>query len=172
MEAIKIVRTHPDAKMPHRHYYDDACYDLYAVEDVTITGDEVKKVKFGIVWEMPEGYEAVIRPRSSSFTKKNLHIQIGTIDTQYRGEIMCVVSLINPHPARIGELVHTINKYTIKKGESIAQVAFRHTPKIIIMEVGELKVTGRGTGGFGSTDEDSFDEGYICKNVECRSCRS
>jgi len=148
---VKILKTHPDARMPYREYSGDVCFDLYAVEDVEIIGDEVKKVKFGISWEMPKGYEGVIRPRSSSFAKKNLMVHIGTIDNQYRGEIVALVSLINPHPVGNGKALHAYKAYKVRKGEAVAQVAFRKVPNIEMIEVRRLTETQRANGGFGST---------------------
>jgi len=150
IETIKVKKLHKDAKLPYRQYEGDACYDLYAVEDVHIKGDEVKKVHFGISWELPKGYEGVVRSRSSSFAKKGLNVYVGTVDQQYRGEIVCLVSLINPHPCQDGD-AWFINHATISKGESIAQVAFRRVPQFDIVEVEELDDTERGDGGFGST---------------------
>lgn len=163
---IKIKKLHPDARLPHKQYEGDACYDLYAIEDTSILAGYVTKVRFGIAWEIPEGYEAVVRGRSSSFVNKHLHVFVGTVDQQYRGEIICaVVPLVNYkikftniHGKKLFEkydsAVHKITtpfEYTIKKGEAVAQVAFRRVPRFNIVEVDELSDTDRGTSGFGST---------------------
>ncbi len=142
---IKVMKLHPDAILPYKKYVGDACYDLYAVEDTLIEAGGVTKIRFGIAWELPRGYMGDIKSRSSSFAKKNLHVYVGTVDEQYRGEIVCFVSYIDPP--------YTINIpfYTVKKGEAIAQVEFRKVPTVEIREVTELAESDRGEKGFGST---------------------
>jgi len=142
---IKVKKIHKDAIIPQQQYEGDACFDLYAVEDVLVQTNGSTKIRFGITWEMPIGYEGVVRSRSSSFSKKNLNIFVGTIDQQYRGEIMCYVSYIDP-PYTLD-----IPFYMVKKGEAIAQVAFRKVPIFHMKEVDELSETDRGDKGFGST---------------------
>ncbi len=161
---LKVKKLHKDAKLPWKAYKGDACFDLFAVEDTLVEGNGITKVRFGIAWEMPEGYEGVLRPRSSSYINKNLHVYIGTIDQQYRGEVICAVSLIAPSETKYygldgkfvpkGEGIHKLimpKPYLIKKGEAVAQVAFRKVPMFWIREVDELSETDRGEKGFGSS---------------------
>lgn len=95
----------------------------------------------GLYIEIPEGYEAQVRPRSGLAIKHGVTVinSPGTIDADYRGEI-CV------------ELVNLSNiPFTVKPGERIAQLVFAKYEKADFIEVEELSETERGEGGFGHT---------------------
>ena len=95
----------------------------------------------GLYIEMPEGYEAQVRPRSGLAIKYGVTVlnSPGTIDADYRGEI-CV------------ELINLSNKpYTIYFGDRIAQLVFNKYEQAKFIEVEELSETERGEGGFGHT---------------------
>lgn len=95
----------------------------------------------GLYIEMPEGYEAQVRPRSGLAIKHGITVinSPGTIDADYRGEI-CV------------ELVNISNTpFTVEPGERIAQLIFAKYEKVDFVEVEELSETERGTGGIGHT---------------------
>ena len=95
----------------------------------------------GLYIEMPEGYEAQVRPRSGLAIKYGVTVlnSPGTIDADYRGEI-CV------------ELINLSNKpYTIYFGDRIAQLVFNKYEQAEFIEVEELSETERGEGGFGHT---------------------
>lgn len=95
----------------------------------------------GLYIEMPEGYEAQVRPRSGLAIKHGITVinSPGTIDADYRGEI-CV------------ELVNISNTpFTVEPGERIAQLVFSKYEKADFIEVEELSETERGTGGIGHT---------------------
>ena len=95
----------------------------------------------GLYIEMPEGYEAQVRPRSGLAIKHGITVinSPGTIDADYRGEI-CV------------ELVNLSNTpFTVEPGERIAQLVFSKYEKVDFVEVEELSETERGTGGIGHT---------------------
>ncbi|QOR59873.1 dUTPase [uncultured phage cr271_1] len=95
----------------------------------------------GLYIEMPEGYEAQVRPRSGLAIKHGITVinSPGTIDADYRGEI-CV------------ELVNLSNTpFTVEPGERIAQLIFAKYEKADFIEVEELSKTERGTGGIGHT---------------------
>ena len=95
----------------------------------------------GLYIEMPEGYEAQVRPRSGLAVKHGITVlnSPGTVDADYRGEI-CV------------ELVNLSNTpFTIYPGERIAQLVFAKYEKANFIEVKELSETERGKGGFGHT---------------------
>jgi len=95
----------------------------------------------GLFIELPEGYEAQIRPRSGMAIKKGITVinAPGTIDCDYRGEIK--VAIVNLS----GEL------QTIEPGERIAQMVIAAYTKINWEEVAELTDSERGAGGFGHT---------------------
>ena len=95
----------------------------------------------GLYIEIPEGYEAQVRPRSGLAIKHGVTVinSPGTIDADYRGEI-CV------------ELVNLSNTpFTVYPGERIAQLVFAKYEKANFIEVKELSETERGKGGFGHT---------------------
>ena len=95
----------------------------------------------GIYIELPEGYEAQVRPRSGLALKHGITVlnSPGTIDADYRGEI-CVI------------LVNLSNiPFTIASGTRIAQLVFSKYEQAELVEVEELNNTERGEGGFGHT---------------------
>ena len=95
----------------------------------------------GLYIEMPEGYEAQVRPRSGLAIKHGITVinSPGTVDADYRGEI-CV------------ELVNLSNTpFTVEPGERIAQLVFSNYEKVYFIEVEELSETERGEGNFGHT---------------------
>lgn len=91
--------------------------------------------------ELPEGYEAQIRPRSGLAFKHGITVlnTPGTIDADYRGEIG--VLLVNL----------SSTSFTIEDGERIAQMVIASHEQAQWQEVNELKASDRGQGGFGST---------------------
>ena len=98
-------------------------------------------VPTGLYIELPEGYEAQIRPRSGLAVKHGITVlnTPGTIDADYRGEIGVI-------------LVNLSDKeFEINPGERICQMIINKYEKIVWKEVNELKETDRGDGGFGHT---------------------
>lgn len=95
----------------------------------------------GLFIELPEGYEAQIRPRSGLAAKHGISVtnSPGTIDADYRGEINVLLVNLSPDP------------FTINPGERIAQMVISRHKKVEWEEVDVLGDTGRGAGGFGST---------------------
>ena len=98
-------------------------------------------VPCGFSLQMPNNFEAQVRPRSGLALKNSITVlnTPGTIDSDYRGEI-CVI-LIN----------HGQMSFKICRGMRIAQIIFKETPEVNLIEVDELDNTKRGSGGFGST---------------------
>jgi dUTP pyrophosphatase len=95
----------------------------------------------GLYIELPEGYEAQIRPRSGLAAKHGISItnSPGTIDADYRGEINVLLVNLSPDP------------FIINPGERIAQMVVSRHEKVEWEEVNILENSGRGAGGFGST---------------------
>lgn len=98
---------------------------------------ELRQVALGISLELPKGWQAEIRPRSSS-SKDGLLVFHGTIDSDYRGELALMVMALAGPVFRNG-------------GERIAQLVFSKCERPDIVEVESLTETERGEGGFGST---------------------
>lgn len=122
-----------------------SCCDCYARIDnklnyVVIFPGERELIPLGFAMELPNGYEAVIRPRSGMMTQ-GIDEGIGTIDSDYRGEVhACIIN-------------NTPNKQKIKihNGDRICQMKIQTTTQASFEIVNELNETERGKGGFGST---------------------
>lgn len=102
---------------------------------------ERKLIPTGLFIELPEGYEAQIRPRSGLALNEGLGVlnSPGTIDADYRGEIgVILVNLSN-------------NVVSIKDGDRICQMIINKVEQAELVEVKELSSTERGAGGFGHT---------------------
>lgn len=117
--------------------------DLYANigKDIKLKPLETILVPTGLYLSIPEGYEGQIRARSGLALKHGITLAngIGTIDSDYRGEIGVI-------------LINLSNKeYTISRGDRIAQLVFIKYEKVEFEEVDKLDSTFRDKGGFGST---------------------
>ncbi len=117
--------------------------DLRAAVDETITLKPMERalIPTGFIFEIPEGYEGQVRPRSGLALKKGITVlnSPGTIDADYRGEVK--VLLIN-----LGK-----EEVVIKRGDRIAQLIVAPVSRVELVEVEEVSTTARGGGGFGST---------------------
>jgi dUTP pyrophosphatase len=98
-------------------------------------------VPTGLALAIPAGFEAQVRPRSGLAAKNGVTVlnSPGTIDADYRGEILVI--LIN----------HGSEPFTVNHGDRIAQLVFAETRAMSFGESSSLPESGRGTGGFGST---------------------
>ncbi|UCH13229.1 MAG: dUTP diphosphatase [Bacteroidales bacterium] len=139
---IKIVNKSKHS-LPEYSTDNSAGMDLKANIDGSIILKPLERalVPTGLFIELPEGYEAQIRPRSGLAVKHGISVlnTPGTIDADYRGEI-CVI-LINL----------SNNVYTINDGERISQVIISRHEKVEWELVEVLEETERGAGGFGHT---------------------
>ncbi len=117
----------------------DLC--AFLSEPVTLKPLERKLIPTGLKMELPQGYEAQVRPRSGMSIKHGITLVncVGTIDEDYRGEIC--VPVINL----------STKEFTINNGDRIAQMVIAPVTKAQIEVVTELSDTKRGEGGFGST---------------------
>jgi dUTP pyrophosphatase len=114
--------------------------DLIATDHYYDSDNHFHEYGTGIAIQLPEGYEAQIRPRSSISKKSLLLINSpGTIDSDYIGELIVRFKEIDPRN-QIYEI-----------GDRIAQLVVMPVPTVSFVEVTELKDTKRGSGGFGST---------------------
>ncbi len=111
------------------------------LEPVSLKPMERVLVPTGFIFEIPEGYEGQVRPRSGLALKKGITVlnSPGTIDSDYRGEVK--VLLINLGAEEV----------IIERGERIAQLVIAPVSRVQIVEVEEVSATARGDGGFGST---------------------
>ena len=163
---VKIKRLHPDAVIPQYAHEGDAGFDLVAVEDVIIEPGETKLIRTGLAFELPDGYEMQIRPRSGITLKTKLRVQLGTVDSGFRGEIGVIVDNIAEDPCgnesqyltyidgldyRTDGEMYPNDTYLIRKGEKIAQAVIKPVEQAHFIEVDELSDSERGEGGFGSS---------------------
>ena len=129
---------HNSAKAPTKGHVNDAGWDLYSSEGVSIPAGATVLVSTGISIAVPKEHVALIWDRSSMGVK-GVHRHAGVIDSGYRGEVK--VCLHNT----------TKDPYHIERGDRIAQMLIQEAPNFIQHVVRELDSTDRGDGGFGST---------------------
>jgi dUTP pyrophosphatase len=98
-------------------------------------------VPTGLVLELPPGFEAQVRPRSGLALRHGITVlnSPGTIDCDYRGEVMVLLANLGEAPFRI------------ERGERIAQLVVQRVERARLTEVAAIAATQRGAGGFGST---------------------
>jgi dUTP pyrophosphatase len=140
---VRIARIHDDAQLPVQGSDLAAGFDLHSVERIEVQKGTTEMLPTGLVLAIPPGWEGQVRCRSG-LGKRGLILPngVGTIDADYRGELMV--------------LAHWIGKgdsFVVEKGERIGQLLFKRVPQIRFVEVDReaLEGTGRGEGGFGST---------------------
>ena len=110
-------------------------------ESITLGSLERTMIPTGLYIQLPQGYEAQVRPRSGLAAKHGITVtnSPGTIDADYRGEV-CVL-LVNL----------SVQAFTIEPGERVAQMVIARHEHVEWEEVEQLDDSLRGTGGFGST---------------------
>ena len=142
---VRVVRL-PHAEgieLPSYATEGSAGLDLRAAveEPVILRPFQRALIPTGFIFEIPEGYEGQVRPRSGLALKKGVTVlnSPGTIDSDYRGEVKVI--LIN-----LGQ-----EEVTIERGERIAQLVIAPVTRAQLVEVEEVSQTSRGAGGFGST---------------------
>ncbi len=144
MVQLKIKKLHPEAKIPAYQSELASGLDLHACLPEghgtwsLLAGGRLL-IPTGLAIEVPEGYEAQIRPRSGLGHKQGVFACFGTIDADYRGEIS--VNLFNC----------SFTGYHVKHGERVAQLVIAPVVRAAIEEVTELSSTVRGEQGFGHT---------------------
>jgi len=140
---LKIVKLHPRVELPQYESEGAAGMDLRAFldEDVSIPPLGRVKVPTGLKIEIPQGFEAQVRPRSGLALKHGLTVlnSPGTIDCDYRGDLEII--LINLGSQNV----------IIKDGERIAQLVVAPVCRVQAVEVQALTASQRGSAGFGST---------------------
>ncbi|MBW3520178.1 dUTP diphosphatase [Flavobacterium sp. NKUCC04_CG] len=142
MKTIKII-NHSQHPLPNYETTSSAGMDLRANISTPITLKSLERaiVPTGLFIELPDGYEAQIRPRSGLAAKKGITLlnSPGTIDADYRGEIGIILVNLSTEP------------FVVENGERIAQMVISKFEQIQWEAVNVLSETERGTGGFGST---------------------
>jgi dUTP pyrophosphatase len=139
---ILITRLDPDLPLPRYAKGGDAGADIYSRIDFTLAPGERALIPTGIAIALPDGYVALVHPRSGLAIKHGVTMvnAPGTVDAAYRGELQCI--LIN-HDRE--------ESVSFKRGDRIAQLVFQKVERAEFIEVKDLPGSGRGEGGFGST---------------------
>jgi len=139
---VPVVRLDPDLPLPAYAHPGDAGADLVTAVDVTLEPGERALVPTGVALAVPEGYVALVHPRSGLAARHGLSIvnTPGTIDAGYRGEVK--VLLVNH------DLVEPIE---LRRGDRVAQLVFQRVEQAGFVEVEVLPDSVRGVGGYGST---------------------
>jgi dUTP pyrophosphatase len=140
---LNVKKLREDACLPEYQTRGSAGMDVRACldEPLEIGAGEWARIPTGLSFEIPEGFEIQVRPRSGLALKNGITVlnSPGTIDSDYRGELSII--LIN----------HSKKTETIKRGDRIAQLVPAPVLRATIEERASLSETARGGGGFGST---------------------
>ena len=140
---VLFAKLDEGASQPTQGTKSAAGWDLRALNDTEVLKGSSTKIRTGIAVAIPEGWEGQIRSRSSLGAKGMIMPNgVGTIDSDYRGELMVLATWIGE-----GESIK------LSKGERIAQMLIAPVPLTTYKEVSfdELSTTDRGEGGFGSS---------------------
>ena len=142
MLEVKCVIS-PGAVLPSYKTKGAAGADICACieTDVVIRVGERVMVPTGLFFEIPQGYEVQVRPRSGLAVKNGVTClnTPGTIDSDYRGEVKVILINLGQKP------------FTVKNGDRIAQIVVSPVEQASFCKVDVLSSTERGEGGFGST---------------------
>jgi dUTP pyrophosphatase len=144
MSSVQVLITRLDPELPLPRYAKggDAGADIVSRIDITLAPGERALVPTGIAIALPDGYVALVHPRSGLAIKHGVTMvnSPGTVDAGYRGELQVI--LIN----------HDRNEsVSFKRGDRVAQLVIQKVERAEFVEVQDLPGSGRGSGGFGST---------------------
>lgn len=137
MITVKIQYVHQDAQLPKQATVGAAGWDVYAVESGVVRGHSQVRIPLGFCIELPDGWQAKIKQRSSMF-QIGLITNDSPIDSDYRQQVCMLVNNTSAWTWRYA------------RGERIGQLLFEPVPVVRFVQVDELSKTDR-NGGFGST---------------------
>ena len=138
-DVLRFKQLDPRAVLPQRGSALAAGLDVFAIEDVEIGPKQRASARTGLAVAIPEGFYGRIAPRSGLAAKKGLDVLSGVIDSDYRGEILCLLY-------NTGDEI--IN---LPAGSKICQLIIEQIITPDAEWATELDETARGAGGFGST---------------------
>src|SRR3989338_10567008 len=136
---LRIKRLNLDAKIPISPYKGNAGMDVFSVEEVDIPAGEKIAVKTGLKLAIPEGYAGFVWDKSGLALKHHLKTMAGVIDSNYRGELMVVLTNLGKE------------EYRAERGSKIAQLVIKPIETAEIEEGIVDDETDRGGKGFGSS---------------------
>lgn len=139
---VQIVRLDPQLPLPSYARPGDAGADLCTTVDVELAPGERALVPTGVAVALPEGYVALVHPRSGLAARHGLSIvnTPGTVDSGYRGEVK--VLLVNHDRTE---------SISLRRGDRVAQLVVQRYERVRYVEVDALPESVRGAGGYGST---------------------
>ena len=139
LETLRFKKLDPRAVLPQRGSVLAAGLDVCCIEDVEIGPKQRGMARTGLAVAIPPGFYGRVAPRSGLAVKKGLDVLAGVIDSDYRGEIVCV--LYNTGDETI----------TLPAGSKICQLIVEQIITPEATWATDLEETARGAGGFGST---------------------
>lgn len=143
LKIKRISEKFNDISLPNYATKGSAGMDIRAAidDELVINSGEIKLVPTNLIFEIPEGFEIQVRPRSGLALKHGIGLlnSPGTIDSDYRGEV--------------GIIMYNISKenFVIKRGDRIAQIVLSKYYTADILETEVISESKRGEGGFGHT---------------------
>jgi dUTP pyrophosphatase len=142
MVDISIQRLDAGLPLPSYAHPGDAGADLHSAVDLTLEPGERALVPTGIAMALPEGYVALVHPRSGLAARHGISIvnAPGTIDAGYRGEVKVCLVNTDRHES-----------FAIRRGDRVAQLVIQRFETASFVEAEELPGSARGDGGYGST---------------------
>jgi dUTP pyrophosphatase len=154
-DAISVLRKHipketkvfsmqkafPEAILPTKAHESDVGWDLATPIDFRLNPGETRRIDFGIIVDIPDGYYIQVHNRSSVVWKYNTMMALGTgtVDTQYRGAILCPFYNFGQEQVQFN------------RGDRLAQMVIRPVVDAILEEGDVNTDTERGDGAYGST---------------------
>src|SRR5687767_12317937 len=139
LDFVRFKQLDPKAVLPRRGSTLAAGLDLCSIEDVDLQPKQRATVRTGLAVAIPPRFYGRVAPRSGLAAKNGLDVLAGVIDSDYRGEICCV--LYNTGDESI----------TLPAGGKICQLVVEQIITPEAAWVNDLDETARGAGGFGST---------------------
>lgn len=147
---IRILKTHPAARVPEYASEGAAAFDLYAatvngashIGDVCYPGHPVI-VDTGLAFEVPHGYALRIASRSGWAFRRGITAFPGVIDPDFRGSVKVLLSC--------DHLDDDDTPVKINPGDRVAQAMLVPAPRVVFEVAEQLSITERGDGGFGSS---------------------
>jgi dUTP pyrophosphatase len=139
LDVLSFMRLDSRASLPTRGSSSSAGLDIYSIEAISIGPKQRVLARTGLAVAIPEGFYGRVAPRSGLATKQGLDVLAGVIDSDYRGEVCCLLY-------NTGDL--TID---LPSDSKICQLIIERIIAPAPVWSPDLNETTRGTGGFGST---------------------
>lgn len=139
--TLTFKRLDPNAILPRYQTEGAACFDIHALDASDILPMLATTIRTGLAAQIPPGYVMLVYSRSGHGFKNGIRLvnSVGVIDSDYRGEIA------------VGIRNDSNRRFSISRGDRIAQAMILPIPAVSIIEADSLSDTERGSGGFGST---------------------